>query len=120
MSVPLAWPQVLDFFGTPLVIEPSPGQVSGDAGLLPARRLVARIGLARAFAEAVDGPRATGLPGHSLSERARARVVGILSGCQDRDGHGNRLDSGAAQRSGPGGKEQECRTSRASVGHTAA
>jgi hypothetical protein len=28
------------------------------------------------------------------------------------------LDSGAAQRSGPGGKEQECRTLRASVGHT--
>ena len=34
MSVPPAWPQVLDFFGTPLVIEPSPGQLSGDAGLI--------------------------------------------------------------------------------------
>ena len=93
MSVPGAWPQVLDFFGTPLVIEPSPGQVSGDAGLLPARQLDPRIGLTRAFAEAVDGPRATGLTEHSLSERARARVVGVFAGCQDRDGHGNRLDS---------------------------
>jgi hypothetical protein len=31
MSVPPAWPHVLDFFGTPLVIEPSPGQLSTDA-----------------------------------------------------------------------------------------
>jgi hypothetical protein len=37
MSIPAAWPQVLDFFGTRLVIEPSPGQLSGDAGL-PLRR----------------------------------------------------------------------------------
>src|SRR4051812_29935290 len=35
MSVPAAWPEVLDFFGTPLVIQPSGGQLSGDAGLLP-------------------------------------------------------------------------------------
>jgi hypothetical protein len=32
MSIPGVWPQVLDFFGTPLVIEPSPGQLSGDSG----------------------------------------------------------------------------------------
>jgi hypothetical protein len=76
------------------------------------------IGLTRAFAEAVDGPRATGLWEHSHSERAHVRAVGILAGCPDRDGHGNRWDSGASQRSGPGGKEQECRTSRASVFHT--
>jgi hypothetical protein len=35
MIIPSAGPQVLDFFGTPLVIEPSPGQLSSDAGLLP-------------------------------------------------------------------------------------
>src|SRR5262249_34439801 len=33
MSLSGVWPQVLDFFGTSLVIEPSPGQLSGDAGL---------------------------------------------------------------------------------------
>jgi hypothetical protein len=33
MSIPDAWPQILDFFGTPLVIESSPGQLSGDGGL---------------------------------------------------------------------------------------
>jgi hypothetical protein len=37
MIILSAWPQVLDFFGTPLVIEPSPGQLSSDAGLLPSR-----------------------------------------------------------------------------------
>jgi hypothetical protein len=47
----------LDFFGTPLVIEPSPGQLSGDAGLLPLRPFDRRIGLTRAFADALDDPR---------------------------------------------------------------
>jgi hypothetical protein len=92
MSISAAWPQVLDFFGTLLIFERSPGQLPGDAVLLTARQLDPRIGLARAFAEAVDGPRTTGLTEHSLAERARARVVGILAGCQDRQGHGNRLD----------------------------
>jgi hypothetical protein len=32
MSIAIAWPQCLAFFDTPLVIEPSPGQLSGDAG----------------------------------------------------------------------------------------
>jgi hypothetical protein len=27
-----AWPQILDFFGTPLVLSPSVGQLSSDAG----------------------------------------------------------------------------------------
>jgi hypothetical protein len=31
MSVPLAWPRVLDFFGTPLVIEPSLRLTGGTA-----------------------------------------------------------------------------------------
>jgi hypothetical protein len=30
MIIPSAWPQVLDFFGTP-----APGQLSSNAGLLP-------------------------------------------------------------------------------------
>jgi hypothetical protein len=31
MSIAPAWPHCLAFFGTPLVIEPSPWQLSGDA-----------------------------------------------------------------------------------------
>jgi hypothetical protein len=46
MSIPSAWPQCLDFFGTPLAIEPSAGQLSSDAGLLPIRQ----------FDEASDSP----------------------------------------------------------------
>jgi hypothetical protein len=36
MSIAATWPHCLAFFGTPLVIEPSLGQLSGDAGLPPA------------------------------------------------------------------------------------
>jgi hypothetical protein len=93
MILPADWPQGLDIFGTPLVIEPSPGQMSGDAGLLPVPQFDQRIGLTRAFAEAVDGPCVHGLAEHSLSERAPARVVGILACSQDRDGHGSRSGS---------------------------
>jgi hypothetical protein len=56
MSVTPPWPQVLDFFGTPLVLEPSAGQFSGDAGLLPIRQFDERIGLTRAVADALDDP----------------------------------------------------------------
>jgi len=39
MSVPSVRPQVLDFFCTPLVIEPSQVQRSSDAELLPSREV---------------------------------------------------------------------------------
>ena len=80
MSIPAAWPQVLDFFGTPLVIEPSAGQLSGDAGLLPIRQFDQRIGLTRAFADALDDPRDHGLTEHTSLEMIRRRVCGILAG----------------------------------------
>jgi chorismate mutase len=46
---------------TPLVNEPSAGQLSGDAVLLPVRQFDQRIGLTRAFAEALDVARANGI-----------------------------------------------------------
>jgi hypothetical protein len=55
-SVPFAWPQFLNFFGTPRIIEPSPGQLSLDAGLLPVRQFNQRSGLTRSFADALDTP----------------------------------------------------------------
>jgi hypothetical protein len=70
----------LDFFGTPLVVEPSPGQLSSDAGLLPIRQFDQRIGLTRAFAEALDDPRDPGLTQHTFLEMVRSRVYGILAG----------------------------------------
>src|SRR6516162_3606191 len=73
-SIPSAWPQVLAFFGTPLVIEPAPGQLSSDAGLLPIRQFDQRIGLTGAFADALDEPRDLDLTEHSFLEMVRARV----------------------------------------------
>jgi hypothetical protein len=50
MSVPATWPQVLNFFSNRLIIAPSPGQFSSDAGLLPIRQFDQRVRLTRAFA----------------------------------------------------------------------
>src|SRR5215471_13026822 len=87
MSIPSAWPQVLDFFGTPLIIEPSPGQLSSDAGLLPIRQFDERVGLTRAFADALDDSRDPGLTEHTYLEMVRARVYGILAGYEDQNDH---------------------------------
>src|SRR5215470_11975886 len=87
MSIPHVWPQVLDFFGTPLVIEPSPGQLSSDAGLLPLRQFDQCIGLTQAFADALYEPRAPDLTEHTFREMARARVYGILAGYGDQNAH---------------------------------
>jgi hypothetical protein len=87
LGVPAAWPQVLTFFGTPLVLEPSPGQLSGDAGRLPVRQFDQRIGFTRAFAEALDDPRDPGLTKHTFLEMVRTRVYGILAGYEDQNDH---------------------------------
>ena len=100
MSIPPAWPQVLDFFGPPLVIEPSPGQLSGDAGLLPIRQFDQRIGLTRAFAQALDDPRDAGLTEHTFLEMVRAGVYSILAGCFDQNGPSFQSRTGRHGRSG--------------------
>jgi hypothetical protein len=87
VSIPSAWPQILGFLGTPLVIEPSPGQLSGDVGLLPIRQFDERIGLTRAFADALDDPRDRHLTEHMFLEMVRSRVYGILAGYEDQDDH---------------------------------
>jgi hypothetical protein len=87
MSLPGVWPQVLAFFGTPVVIEPSPGQLSGDAGLLPVRQFDDRIGLTRAFADALNDPRDADLTEHTFLEIVRSRVYGILAGYEDQNDH---------------------------------
>ena len=87
MSILAAWLQILDFFGTPLVIEPSAGQLSGDAGLLPVRQFGQRIGLTRAFAEALDDPRDPALAEHTFLAMVRARVYRTLAGYEDQNDH---------------------------------
>jgi hypothetical protein len=85
LSIPSAWPQVLDFFGTPLVSEPSPGPLSSAAGLLPLRPFDPRSGLSRAVAAALDDPRDPDLTEHTFLEMARSRVSGILAGSADQN-----------------------------------
>jgi hypothetical protein len=87
MSIPAAWPQCLDFFGTPLVVEPSSGQLSSDAGLLPVRQFDQRVGLTRSFADALDDPRDPDLTEHTYLEMVRSRVYGILAGYADQNDH---------------------------------
>ena len=85
MSIPAARPQVLDCFGTPLVIEPSPGQLTSYAGLLPVRQFDQRLGLTQAFADALDDPRDPDRTEPSFLEMVRARVYGILAGYEDQN-----------------------------------
>ena len=87
MSIPPDWPQCLKLFGTLIVIEPSAGQLTGDAGLLPIRQFDQRIGLTRAFAAALDDPRDPDLTEHTFLEMVRSRVYGILAGYEDQNDH---------------------------------
>ena len=87
MSLPGVWPQVLNFFGTPLVIEPSPGQLCGDAGLLPLRQFDDRIGVTERLAAVLDDPRDPDLTEHTFQEMVRSRVYGILAGYEDQNDH---------------------------------
>ena len=90
MSLPGVWPRVLDFFGTPLVIEPSAGQLSSDAGLLPVRQFDEHTECTRAFADALDDPRDPDLTEHTFLEMVRSRVHGILAGYADQNDHATR------------------------------
>jgi hypothetical protein len=87
MSIPSAWPQVLEFFGSPLAVEPSAGQLSSDAGLLPIRQLDERVGLTGAFADALDDPRDSDLTEHTFLKMVRSRVYGIPAGYADQNDH---------------------------------
>jgi hypothetical protein len=74
-------------FRTQLVIEPSPGQLSSDAGLLPLRQFDEQFGLTRAFADALDDPRDPALTAHTFLEMVRSRAYGILAGYADQNDH---------------------------------
>jgi hypothetical protein len=88
----------MDFVGTPLVIEPSPGRFSGDVGLLPVRQLGQSINLTGAFAEALDGPRHPDRTERTFPEMVWSRVSGILSGYADGKGTPRRKECHAPKR----------------------
>lgn len=87
MSIRPAWQHTLDFFGTPLVVEPSAGMLTSDAGLLPFRQFDEQIGLTQAVAAVLNDPRDPDLIDHTVLEMVRSRVYGILAGYADQNDH---------------------------------
>lgn len=78
----------LDFFGAkPIVVEPTAGQLTSDAGLLPFRQLDERLGLTRGFADALTDVRAAVQVSHTFLEMVRMRVYGILADYPDQNDH---------------------------------
>jgi hypothetical protein len=87
MSTQPAWQQTLDFFGTPIVVEPSAGLLSSDAGLLPFRQFDERLRFTQDFAAVLNDPRDPNLIEHTVLEMVRSRVYGILAGYADQNDH---------------------------------
>ena len=88
MNSDLAFEVTFDFaLSKPVVVEPSAGQISSDAGLLPFRQLDEQIGLTRQFAEALTDPRHPSYVDHTFLEMTRMRVYGILADYPDQNDH---------------------------------
>ena len=87
MSIQSAWQQGFDFFGLPIVVEPSRTAISSDAGLLPLRQFDAQIGLTESFIMALADPRTPEFIDHTFAEMVRARVYGILADYEDQNDH---------------------------------
>ena len=78
----------LNFFGAkPIVVEPTAGQLTSDAGLLPFRQLDEQLGLTRGFADALTDVRAAGQVDHTFLEMVRMRIYGILADYPDQNDH---------------------------------
>jgi hypothetical protein len=71
----------------PIVIEPTAGQLTTDAGLLPFRQLDEQLGLTRRFADALTDVRAAVQVDHTFLEMVRMRVYGILADYPDQNDH---------------------------------
>src|SRR5271165_1901244 len=87
MSIQSAWQATFSFFKNPVVVEPSQGQITGDAGLLPLRELDERLGWTQQFAAAVSDSRCQGMIGHGILEMARSRIYGIIADYEDQNDH---------------------------------
>jgi hypothetical protein len=77
-----------DFLGDlPIVVEPSRGELTSDAGLLPIRQFDEQIGLTWAMAAALEDSRDPLRVEHDFTEMFRSRVYGILAGYEDQNDH---------------------------------
>jgi hypothetical protein len=88
VSIQSVWQATFDFWGeAPVVVEPSAGQLTSDAGLLPLRQFDEQIGLTRQIADALEDPRDPDLCEHTFLEMVRSRVFGILAAYEDQNDH---------------------------------
>src|SRR5262249_13836235 len=87
MSIHPAWQQTFDFFGPPVVVEPSRAALSSDAGLLPLRQFDEQLAFTQTFAAALADPRDPDLTAHTFLEVVRSRVYGILAAYEDQNDH---------------------------------
>jgi hypothetical protein len=88
MSIHTAWQKCFTFLGQlPIIVEPSAGLLTSDAGLLPIREFDERRGLTRAWVGALHDPRHSPFVEHSFGEMVRMRVYGILADYADQNDH---------------------------------
>lgn len=88
MIVQSVWPVEFDFLGRKsVVVEPSEGTLTSDAGLLPIRQFDEQIGLTEQVAAVLNDPRDGRSIGHSFLEMVRMRVYGILADYPDQNDH---------------------------------
>lgn len=88
MSIQTAFQKGFSFFGEkPVVVEPSAGALTCDAGLLPFRELDQRLGHTQQFAAALDDPRHQPFVEHTFLEMVRMRIFGILADYPDQNDH---------------------------------
>jgi len=88
MSIQSVWQKSFGFLGSkPIVVEPTAGGLTSDAGLLPLRQFDEAFGLTRQFAEALEDARYQPFVDHPLVEMVRMRIYGILADYEDQNDH---------------------------------
>ena len=88
MIIHTVWQKSFGFFGSkPVVVEPSAGQLSSDAGLLPIRQFDQRIGLTEQFAQALGDRRRQRSVDHPFLQMVRMRIYGVLADYPDQNDH---------------------------------
>jgi hypothetical protein len=83
---PVAAPLHLDFLPQiPVLVQPTAGQLTSDAGLLPIRQFDARWNYTARMAACLDDPKPR--RGQALDSMLRQRIFGILAGYEDCNDH---------------------------------